>query len=138
MVREYSRVDAVDPVVVWEHWTEPEHWPHDDPDIAAARINGPLAVGCLGWIRPVTGPRQTFKIVLVDVRGRRFQLRVRLPGARLRLERELTHGDNGLATVTHRVRLTGPLAPVWDAVLGRRLAAGMETAVGNIVAAASR
>lgn len=137
-MREYSQEASVDPNVVWERWTNTEWWPVDHPQVLRAKFNGPIAVGSVGSFRPKRGARLTMKTVRVDMLGRRFDIASTFLGATMTLEHQLDAAAEGRSVVTHRVRFTGPLAKVWDATVGRRIADAFPVVVGNIVAAAAR
>ncbi|MDN5569790.1 MAG: hypothetical protein L0G22_00790 [Propionibacteriaceae bacterium] len=146
IVHEHTVEAEVDPAVVWERWTQVEHWPVDDPDVQRAKLNGPVAQGAIGWVRPTNGPRIPFRIAQVDrVRGR-FVVEAKLILCALRLEHEMDRVDadadgqvdvhDGHRRITHRVVLEGPLARLYDRLTGARQGRGLPTVMGNIIAIA--
>lgn len=137
-MREYTRIADLDPLVVWERWTDPDVWPDDDPTLASARLHGPLAVGCLGWIRPKKGVRQPMRITLVDLQGKRFAFESTFVGAVMLFEHELDATDDGQWALTHRITFTGPLARVWDRYVGRAIGDNFPVVIGNLITAATR
>lgn len=146
IVHEHTVEAEVDPAVVWERWTQVDHWPVDDPAVQSATLNGPIAQGAVGWVKLASGPRSSFRIAEVDrVRGR-FTVESKLPLCTLRLEHEMERPDadpaaevdahDGRRRVTHRVVLTGPLARVWNKLVGESLGRSLPVAMGNILAIA--
>lgn len=147
----HSVTAAVDPRIVWDRWTDVEHWPADDPDCEKAQLNGPLAKGALGWTKPRGGRRVTFRIAEVDRRAWRFALESKLPlgvlvfGHTLQRPETSEEGvdesadavDSDVWVMTHTVTITGPLAKVWDRLIGRRIAQGLPVVMDNIVKAAA-
>lgn len=145
-VHSHSVTAAVDPRVVWDRWTDVEHWPVDDPDCEKAQLNGPLAKGALGWTKPRGGRRVSFRIAEVDRRALRFALESKLPLGVLLFDHTLERpevtdpageDDPDVWVLTHTVTITGPLAKVWDRLIGRRIAQGLPVVMGNIVRAAA-
>lgn len=140
-VHAHSVTGKLDPAIVWERWTDPGHWSNDDPRIARAALNGPVAKGAGGIVRPKKGLPWAFHIAEEDRQQMRFTIESKLPLAVLALEYELTRPDESadpdIRELTHRVTITGPLARLWDRLFGRTIARGLPTVLDNIVAAAS-
>lgn len=137
-VHEHTVRASVDPKVVWERWTNTDLWPSDDPAVAKAKLNGPVAKGALGMVR-WNGRKATFRIVEVDRQKMRFGIEAKALLATLRVDHLLdqVEGEGELREFTHRLTITGPLARLWDRLVGRRIADGMPTVMGNIVGVAS-
>ena len=95
------------------------------------------------------GGRSTYRIVEVDRSALRFVTETKLPLATVTYERELARPEvvsdaEGSADVdpdarvlTHRITIKGPLAKVWDRIIGRPMAAELPKVLDNIIAAAS-
>lgn len=73
---------------------------------AWARLNGPLAVGTIGRVKPRRGPASALTITALDV-PTRFACRTRSPGASMRFEHQL-EGTATETAFTHRFVLIGP------------------------------
>ena len=149
-VHSHTVVAEVEPSVVWERWTNVEAWPADDPGVAKARLNGPLALGALGWVRLSGGRRKhTFRIVEVDRMKMRFVVESRVALATVRHVRTLERLDPVAASgaddapdpntwaLTHRLIIKGPLAGLWDRLIGRRFADELPTVMERVAAAAA-
>ena len=149
-VHSRSITAAVDPKVVWQRWANVENWPADDPDLAKARLNGPLVKGAIGWLQPKGGLKTQFKLVEVDRQKNRFSLETKLPLAVLTFEHSLHRPehradehealaelDPGAWVLTHSLTITGPLARLWDRIVGRSFTKGLPTVLANIVRAAA-
>lgn len=151
-VHAHSMTAAVDPKIVWERWTDVEHWPADNPSYEKARLNGPLAKGALGWVKSKKRRKWSFRIVEVDRQAMRFVIDTRRPLATVTVRHELgrpevavqpdvtgspVEVDEDARVLTHTVTVTGPLAALWDRATGRGLAAAQPAVLANIVAAAT-
>ena len=127
----------VDPALVWERWTDFGLWPTDDPAVAKARLNGPLAHGSIGWVRLRPIGKAQVRIAHIDQEARVLDLETPLPQAVLHYGHTLEPAGDGAWTLTHTVWFTGPLARVWDVILGRSLGERQPTVLANIADAAA-
>lgn len=153
--RSHSVTAAVDHRVVWEHWTNTDHWPADNPLVAKAQINGPLAKGAVGIVYPEGGRRQGFRIVEADQQNHRFTIRFRLLLAFLTVEFRLDRPEPSDAdapdadapdaeapsphtwVLTHALLFKGPAARLWDRLRGGAIAESFPGAMAAIVDAAA-
>lgn len=135
--RASSLTAHVDPAVVWERWTDLGLWSTDDPAVAKARLNGPLAQGAIGWVRLRPVGKAQVRIAHIDAQARVLDLETPLPQAVLHYGHTLEPADDGAWTLTHTVRFTGPLARVWDALVGRSLGERQPAVLAAIAAAAA-
>ncbi|MCU0626938.1 MAG: SRPBCC family protein [Gemmatimonadaceae bacterium] len=115
------------PAQVFALWADSAGWPRWDPDVKAARIDGPFVAGATGSITPQQGPTLRIRVTRV-LPDRAFDAEARLPLCTMRFEHECeAAGDaSGAATrVTHRVVFEGPLAFVFRRVIGPSLVTGI-------------
>lgn len=90
IVHEYALTAAVDPQVVWDRWTRIDAWPVDSPNVVRAQLNGPVAVGAVGWVKPRRGPKVSFRIVDANRMAGHFELLTRLLLGTMDVEREMS------------------------------------------------
>ena len=124
------------PDAVWELWTDVERWKEWDRHVLWSRLDGPFAPGSKGEIKPAAGPKASFVLTEV-VPERRFTDCLRLPFATLEYQHELTPVAEGWR-ITHRVQINGPLAFLFNRIIGRTIAAELPTAVRNLARLADR
>ncbi len=127
---EHAETTSGTPHQVWALYAEPATWPRWDHEIAAVTVEGPVAVGTRGRLKPVTGPAASFTFTEVTP-GVGFTDVSRLPLARLTLAHHIEATASG-SRFTHHVTITGPLAPLFARVLGKSLAASLPNAMRNL------
>ncbi len=117
------RIDAT-PAEVWALWLDITARPSWHPRLDWARLDGPPAVGVRGAWQP-TGVRPVRVEVTQLEPERRLVLRGTHgpPVARGHYEHMLAPAAHGGSVVTHRMRLTGPLAAPIGRLLGGALGA---------------
>jgi uncharacterized protein YndB with AHSA1/START domain len=121
---------------VWSLWADGAGWARWNPTIAQGSMDGPIAEGTTGKHTGVTGRESTY--VIHDVQpGTGFTAESPLPGARLRIEHEVSDEPGGGSRVTQRAVLVGPLARIWSLVIGKQLKHDMAAAVGGLARAAA-
>lgn len=104
---------------VWALLSDTAAWPEWNPEIASISLDGPLATGAQARLKRRKGPK--VKVRFEDVRpNERYTAVSRLPGARLRLDHEVADHSDG-ARICLRASISGPLARLWERLLGRQL-----------------
>lgn len=101
---------------IWRLWTDVESWKRWDQGLADATIDQAFAKGAEGTIIPNSGPKTKFTITDMDP-GTSYTFVTKLPGAQLRIRRDLVDGPH--TTFRHTVWFDGPLAAVFATILGR-------------------
>ena len=117
------RLEAT-PAAVWALWLEFGARPRWHPRLEWARLDGPPVVGTRGAWQP-TGVRPVRVEVTALEPERRLVLRGTHgpPVARGHYEHEVAPAEGGGSVVTHRMRLTGPLAAPIGRLFGGALGA---------------
>jgi uncharacterized protein YndB with AHSA1/START domain len=133
---EHPETTSATPERVWEQYADPTAWPTWDHETESVRVDGPLAVGVRGRIKPRGGPATSFVVTEVEP-GRRFTDVARLPLARLEFDHRI-EPDGAGARFTHSVTITGPLSPLFARVVGRGVAAGLPGAMRELARLAER
>jgi Polyketide cyclase / dehydrase and lipid transport len=122
--RAEHRADVAAELIWSRAYADASAWPTWNPEIAAARLDGPLALGARARIRFRTGARMRF-VVTEFSEGRLFTDEARLPGARMAHRHELSPDGAGGTLLVNTISLDGPLAALWARLLGRRAAAAL-------------
>lgn len=100
----------------FERWADMATWPEWNTDTAWVRLDGPFVTGATGQLKPKGGPTVRFVVEKLTP-GREFVDVSMLLGARLTFDHQVTPGPAG-CEIDVTVTLTGPLARVWNLILG--------------------
>ena len=101
----------------FERWADMATWPEWNTDTAWVRLDGPFVEGATGELKPKGGPRVRFTVARLRP-GREFVDVSHLLGARLTFDHQVTPTAGVGCSVDVTVTLTGPLARVWNVILG--------------------
>lgn len=135
--REHTiKTDPTHKNVIWERWVNPTCWPQDDPDTKSATFNGTVKLGATGIVTPRSGPKSKVTVTKFEP-GKAFNLETRLPLALMSFEHDM-HENNGELQVTHRLQFSGPLAPIFGALIGAKIARGFPQVMQNIISRRTR
>ena len=114
------------PGAVWALWEDPTRWGDWNEQIAAAELAGPFEQGAIARIRFKHNP-WALRFTITNLhRGHAFTDEARLPGARLGHDHRLEY-DGEATTIVHRLYFDGRAAPLWGALMGRRMRAAVHT-----------
>lgn len=97
---------------VWRVATDVNAWPDWDPHERAARLDGGFEAGGTGWSRPNGGPATEWTITHVDP-PHGWGSECGLPGGRLTGWNAFEPLPGGRVRCTKRIRVTGPLVPLF-------------------------
>ena len=118
------------PEAVWRLFERPQDWALWDPAVTSATREGPFELGSRIRIEQRRAPTRTLRIVAVEP-GRSYSSEDRMPFVRLRFDHEVEPRDGG-CRVTLRQTISGPLAPLFSLLFGRRIARGAEPQIEGI------
>lgn len=131
-----TTVARTTPAVVWALYADPTRRPVWEPDLTRCTLNGPFATGTRGVVHPADAPEQRFELADV-VPGARFAEVTPvphrlLPLARIEVTHELAPLGEARTRITHRVRITGPLAALVSRWRGAAFAADVPDTVARL------
>ncbi|GIG61925.1 hypothetical protein Lfu02_62970 [Longispora fulva] len=121
------------PSAFFARWADMATWPEWNTDTDWVRLDGPFVPGATGVLKPKGGPK--VKFVVTTLTDREFTDVSLLLGARLTF-RHLVETSDGTTRVTVAVTLTGPLARLWNLVLGKDIKAGIQADLDRLAAVA--
>lgn len=129
---EHTESTTATPEQLWEHYADPSLWPRWDKELAAVEMVGPMVTGARATVRPTSGPTTTITFTEVVV-GTGFTDVSRLPLGLTTFifDHRVTRTRTGCRFV-HEIRVGGPLSPVLGRAVGRRLAAGLPSAMRSL------
>src|SRR6187399_3505623 len=108
---------GVTPASIWEKaYADAAAWPKWNAEIKRAQLDGPLALGAKAKIVFGTGLRLRFHVVEFED-GRLFTDEFRLPGARMGHRHLVEPTDKG-SRLTNTIYVEGPLAALWQRIMG--------------------
>src|SRR4051812_44598394 len=132
----HSAESAASPQAVWRRYVDVEHWSEwSRHGVEWSRLDGPFEVGTKGKSKPPGMPAATFRLVEVEPDSR-FVSELRLPGGRIRFEHEIEPLEDG-SRITHRVSVSGPLAPLHARIVRKGVERGLSDGVDRLAALAT-
>jgi hypothetical protein len=106
------------PAAFFPRWADMTTWPEWNLDTAWVELGGPFVTGATGVLKPKGSPKVPFVVERLVPR-REFVDGSRRFGARLTFDHQLTATTASATEVTVAVTLAGPLARIWNRLLGR-------------------
>lgn len=111
-----SATSTATPDAYFARWIDHDTWPTWSPDTAWVRVDGPVAVGTRGVLKPKRGPKVKF-VISACVPGQEYTDTTQLPGARLVFQHTVEATKDG-SDLQVLVTIDGPLAFLWARVMG--------------------
>jgi Polyketide cyclase / dehydrase and lipid transport len=111
------------PAAFFARWADMATWPEWNTDTDWVRLDGPFVKGATGVLKPKGGPK--VKFVVSKLTDTDFVDVSLLLGAKLTFAHHIAAVAAG-SQVEVEVSLTGPLAPVWNLILGKGLKASLQ------------
>jgi hypothetical protein len=108
------------PAAFFDRWADMATWPEWNLDTEWVRLDSPFVEGATGTLKPKGGPKVRFTVASL-VLGREFVDVSHLVCARLTFAHHVTPAAHGGCTVEVAVSMSGPLARVWNLLLGKGL-----------------
>ncbi|MEV6211518.1 hypothetical protein [Kitasatospora sp. NPDC051914] len=123
------------PSVFFARWADTATWPEWNTDTEWVRLDGPFEAGTTGVLKPKGGPKVPFTVETL-VPEREFTDVSKLLGARLTFRHLVGRTAEGTTAVDVDVTLTGPLAPLWNAILGKGIRDSLQADLDRLAATA--
>ena len=138
-IAEATITSAAAPADFFARWADMATWPEWNADTEWVRLDGPFVKGATGVLKPKGGPKTKFFIS--ELTDTEFTDVSKLVGARLTFRHVVSAGSVGSAgsagtKVTVTVSLGGPLAFLWNGILGKGIAATLQRDLEALAAAA--
>jgi hypothetical protein len=128
-----SATSTASSAAFFARWADMATWPEWNADTEWVRLDGPFITGATGVLKPKGGPKVTF--VVQSLTDKEFIDVSSLVGAKLTFAHHVSASPDG-TRVDVAVSLTGPLAPVWNLIMGKGLKASLQRDLDALVAAA--
>lgn len=106
-----------------------EGWPRWDPEVMAVSLPAGLTAGAVGWLQPKAGPRAG--ITVTRAGPDHFDVESQLPLCRMVFGHRIVATATG-ARVTHDVRFSGSLAPLFRWLIGRGIGASLPATLAGL------
>lgn len=107
---------SASPKAFYAQWINHDSWSEWSPDSEWVRLDGPVAEGTTGTLKPKGGPKTRF-VISTLIPDQEYTDTSRLLGARLVFRHTAARvGDT--TTLTARVTIDGPLAWLWARIMG--------------------
>ena len=129
-----TRISTAAPSAFFGRWADMATWPEWNADTEWVRLDGPFSTGSRGVLKPKGGPKTTF--VITELTDRVFTDVSLLAGARLTFRHTIAPTADGGSEVSVTVTLAGPLARLWNLILGKGIAASLDRDLAALAATA--
>ena len=113
-------------------WIDHNSWGQWSPDTDWVKLDGPVALGATGVIKPTGGPKTRFTISALEL-DHEYTDTSYLPGARLVFQ-HLVRAEGGVTTLDVAVSMSGPLAWLWARVMGGSFRDSTQSDLDRLVA----
>ena len=133
---EHIEATKASPERLWQRYSDRASWSEWDHGIESVTLDGPFAVGSTGKVKPKGAPTTKYKVLEVTD-GRSFTDVTFLPLARMRFSHKIEPTPTG-ADITHRVTISGPLAPLFSRIIGKKVAAEIPAAMRRLGSVATQ
>jgi hypothetical protein len=114
---------SASPSAIFDRWADVATWPQWNTDTEWVRLDGAFTQGGTGVLKPKGGPK--VKFVIEKLTESEFVDVSRLVGARLTFSHLVTPTPDG-SVVDVAITMSGPLAWLWNRILGKGLAASVQ------------
>ena len=122
------------PQYFFARWADMATWPEWNTDTEWVRLDGPFATGSTGQLKPKGGPKVRFTIAAVT--DRTFVDVSHLVGAKLTFDHAIEPTATGGSVVRVAISMSGPLARLWNAMLGKGLRTSVQSDLDRLVTTA--
>lgn len=126
----YEAQTDLPPTAIWPVIADVRRWPEVDANIEWLEIEAEPAPGVRFTLKPRGGPRLAFTIGRFEAPATYSDV-CRMPLATMETTHSLQAGPRTVVRV--EIRISGPLAPLWGALVGRRHAAGLPAQTERIL-----
>ena len=133
---EHTIETAASPEAAWAVLADVGAWPSWDHEVERAQLDGPLEAGVTGSLKPAGGPNTRFTVTAAQAPQRMTDV-TKLPLARMTFDHRYAPVSGGGTRLTHAVRIEGVLSPLFARVIGRKIEAGLPTAMQALAAKAA-
>ncbi len=127
---EHTEQTTATPDQLWRRYADTATWPEWDSGTDRVVLDGPFAAGTKGHLKPVGGPKTKFELLETN-EAVSFTDVSFLPLAKMHFAHKITPGETTTA-FTHRVTISGPLAPLFARVIGKKIAAELPGAMRKL------
>ena len=127
-----SATSSASPAAFFERWLDHSTWGAWSPDTDWVRLDGPVALGTTGVIKPTGGPKTRFSISALEP-DHEYTDTSYLPGARLVFQHLVTAATGGSELEVH-VSMTGSFARVWAKIMGAGFRESTQADLDRLVA----
>jgi hypothetical protein len=123
---------TADPGAFFAKWIDHSSWSDWSPGSEWAKIDGPVAVGTTGALKPKGGPKTKFTIGTVEPNQEYTDIS-NFPGARLTFQ-HLAERTDDRTELRVRVTIDGPLGWLWARILGGGFRTSVPADLNRLVA----